>query len=873
MVLMAGVVQVAEGAVPTIEMKHNGDIGDNSADSDGAESDVVYGFGFGDGVDNDDDVNMGADDSSRRGSVSLAAAATAADKNTKPHQGGRSGASTPVYTNNSNMTASGGGGKQKPWVRLPPDVGVDVDLGSRPGTPEPSRRHGSGVGGINKAPYEYGFAGFDDIHLPVIRRSPEAHDTGSLVELPEDRVRNALEKQPSERTDDDVTALMQEMARLSAFAFLPHSAQRAFCQHLGFREYCEDGAVVVMGDDASGAWWVVLSGAVMVCQGEEAARHGLGRIVREGQAFGVDTGTPERGELVVTGTVNCQLITVTADVYSAAMAKGSLSTREITSNGQVVLVTEQRTRTLRGKDSGKGGAMGHGGSRARKDSSVDGGGDTSGDHDDEAKNVHARRVKYSVIIKGAPKHLVAVLFERNDRHGRHQEREYRDIFLLTYRTFVEATRLLNAVSMSLEDPRARSYAIAVITAWVEHYFIDFQTSAPLYQFLLDVEVKMHTLFHQDRHARDLVDGIATIRRVVETHEKHKHVIFQLPSSVDASLLQTAPLAHSSLSTTTPPHAHTASTDGKKKRGGKGKGGKGGGQGKGALKSTAQTAKTPPHKGGGTNTSSPSSSSSTSSSPSSSRRKGKVDAKHVRLWEEAFGLTLHEGMNVTNTILSECGGGHTPAVADARHGSNTTQGTRSLAVYVSAVASGSVGESLGVTVGDRVDVIEPEELSESLATCDDVVSSPTIADMTRVLLTHKSVRIAFKADIVALTINQSTFDPVNHQVVRVFKSDLSSRLVTVTRDTTARTLLRAVLHLWSIPTVDPSGGKWVLCRIVFQPEAPHGVYIHAISRAAVDLSALDDGRSRLYVINSRNLEYVQDVAARVVTKAMVVVGAV
>ena len=124
-----------------------------------------------------------------------------------------------------------------------------------------------------------------------------------LVGLPEDKVRTALEKTPAARTAADVSALLSELGRLHAFAFLPQSAQRAFCRELSFREYLEQGAVVVSAGAAGDAWWVVLSGAVVIIDdngdGDNAGGGGgagdlddAGVIVREGQPFGFDTGMP-----------------------------------------------------------------------------------------------------------------------------------------------------------------------------------------------------------------------------------------------------------------------------------------------------------------------------------------------------------------------------------------------------------------------------------------------------------------------------------------------------------------------------------------------------------------------------------------------------
>lgn len=111
----------------------------------------------------------------------------------------------------------------------------------------------------------------------------------------------------------------------------------------------------------------------------------------------------DENEVIITGVRNCQLITVSKDIYEAAIAEGTQSTKEIKSNGQVELVTEQRVVCpVNGKATPSTGT----------------------------------RQRINVIVKGSPTSLTSALFERTDRFGKHQEQAYRDIFLLTYRTFL-----------------------------------------------------------------------------------------------------------------------------------------------------------------------------------------------------------------------------------------------------------------------------------------------------------------------------------------------------------------------------------------------------------------------------------------------------
>ena len=315
---------------------------------------------------------------------------------------------------------------------------------------------------------------------------PVAPLTLSSLAAAEDRARAALEKPAAQRTSDDIQALEEEMQRLTVFAFQPQDVRQELFRHLAFHEFYETGSVVASVSEGEAHWWVVLSGTVAVCKPND--RTGAsGQLLTEGESFGVDCVYPTKGDIVITAAPTCQLASVTAEVFRAAQAKGEASTARVKDDGKVVLVTEKRR-----AESGDGKAV-------------------------------------NVIVQGSAENLAAMLFERSDLHGRHQDAHFVPVFLLTYRTFMAPSDLMGALIKALGNVSTRARAVSVLQHWLADYGDDFESEDAL-QLLGEAELAMHRLFAKDKHARDLMTGIRAARLRYEqgTHWQRATVTLSSP---------------------------------------------------------------------------------------------------------------------------------------------------------------------------------------------------------------------------------------------------------------------------------------------------------------------------------------------------------
>lgn len=339
----------------------------------------------------------------------------------------------------------------------------------------------------------------DRLTSGVPHRRKQASTPGPLPVAPlalsnlaatEDRARAALEKPAAQREAEDIQALEEEMQRLTVFAFQPQDVRQELFRHLAFHEFYETGSIVTSASEGQSHWWVVLSGTVAVCKPNDRGG-GAGQLLTEGESFGFDCMFPTEGDIVVTAAPMCQLASVTAERFRAAQAKGEASTARVEDDGKVVLVTEKRKA------------------------------DTA-----EGKVVN-------VIVQGSAENLAAMLFERSDVHGRHQDPRFVSVFLLTYRTFTTPCDVMAALIRALNNTSTRARAVSVLQHWLTDYSDDFEAEDVL-RSLGEAELAMLHLFAKDRHARDLMTGIRAARLRYEqgSHWQHAVMTIALPVTLE-----------------------------------------------------------------------------------------------------------------------------------------------------------------------------------------------------------------------------------------------------------------------------------------------------------------------------------------------------
>lgn len=79
-----------------------------------------------------------------------------------------------------------------------------------------------------------------------------------------DKVRECLEKDPSDRTDEDIEILLEFTQHLRAFANMTLSVRRALCRVMVFAVVEKAGTVVMNDGEELDSWSVIINGHVEI---------------------------------------------------------------------------------------------------------------------------------------------------------------------------------------------------------------------------------------------------------------------------------------------------------------------------------------------------------------------------------------------------------------------------------------------------------------------------------------------------------------------------------------------------------------------------------------------------------------------------------
>ncbi|XP_060519402.1 rap guanine nucleotide exchange factor 6 isoform X3 [Cylas formicarius] len=251
-----------------------------------------------------------------------------------------------------------------------------------------------------------------------------------------DRVRDCLEKDPSERTEDDIETLLEFTQHLKAFTNMTLAVRRALCAVMVFAVVEKAGTVVMNDGEELDSWSVLVNGCVeVVISGEE------NQILTMGDAFGI---LPTMDKLyhkgiMITKCDDCQFVCITQSDYYRILHQGEENTRRHEEDGKLVMVTE-----LRGSVESGCNRRGH------------------------------------VVIRGSPERLMHQLIEENSL----TDPTYVEDFLLTHRVFTPSP--LHIAGQLLEwfkEPEVRDRVTRVVLLWVNNHFTDFETDPDMIEFL------------------------------------------------------------------------------------------------------------------------------------------------------------------------------------------------------------------------------------------------------------------------------------------------------------------------------------------------------------------------------------------------------
>ncbi|XP_014601024.1 PREDICTED: rap guanine nucleotide exchange factor 2-like isoform X3 [Polistes canadensis] len=254
-----------------------------------------------------------------------------------------------------------------------------------------------------------------------------------------DAVRECLEKDPVERSEEDIETLLEFTQQLKAFTNMTLAVRRALCAVMVFAVVERAGMVVLNDGEELDSWSVLINGTVEI-------EHSNGEVeqLHLGDSFGI---LPTMDRLLHQGVMrtkcdDCQFVCVTQADYFRIQHQGEENTRRHEENGRVTLVTE-----LRG--------------------ALDGG----------VRRGH-------VVIRATPERLMLQLIEENSI----TDPTYVEDFLLTHRTFINSPLLVaNQLLEWFNQAQVRDRVARVVLLWVNNHFTDFETDPAMMEFLEDFE--------------------------------------------------------------------------------------------------------------------------------------------------------------------------------------------------------------------------------------------------------------------------------------------------------------------------------------------------------------------------------------------------
>uniref|UniRef100_A0A8D0MYK9 Rap guanine nucleotide exchange factor 6 n=1 Tax=Sus scrofa TaxID=9823 RepID=A0A8D0MYK9_PIG len=254
-----------------------------------------------------------------------------------------------------------------------------------------------------------------------------------------DLVRECLEKEPADKTDDDIEQLLEFMHQLPAFANMTMSVRRELCSVMIFEVVEQAGAIILEDGQELDSWYVILNGTVEIS-------HPDGKVENlfMGNSFGV---TPTLDKQYMHGVVrtkvdDCQFVCIAQQDYWRILNHVEKNTHKVEEEGEIVMVHEHRELDRSGTRKGH------------------------------------------IVIKATPERLIMHLIEEHSI----VDPTYIEDFLLTYRTFLESPldvgiKLLEWFKIdSLRDKVTR-----IVLLWVNNHFNDFEGDPAMTRFLEEFE--------------------------------------------------------------------------------------------------------------------------------------------------------------------------------------------------------------------------------------------------------------------------------------------------------------------------------------------------------------------------------------------------
>lgn len=254
-----------------------------------------------------------------------------------------------------------------------------------------------------------------------------------------DVVRECLEKDPAERSDEDIEQLLEFMHQLPAFANMTMSVRRELCRVMVFKVVEQAGTVILHHHQQLALWYVILNGAVEISHTDSRPE-----FLCMGNSFGISASLEKQhmnGE-VRTKEADCQLVCIAQEDYWRILNHVEKNTHKVEEEGEIVMVKEHRELDRSGTRKGH------------------------------------------IVIKGTPERLVMHLVEEPSV----VDPTYIEDFLLTYRTFLSSPMDVGGKLLEwFTSDSHRDTVTRIVLLWVNNHFNDFEGNASMTHFLEDFE--------------------------------------------------------------------------------------------------------------------------------------------------------------------------------------------------------------------------------------------------------------------------------------------------------------------------------------------------------------------------------------------------
>ncbi|KAM4807769.1 rap guanine nucleotide exchange factor 2 isoform 3-T3 [Rhinophrynus dorsalis] len=254
-----------------------------------------------------------------------------------------------------------------------------------------------------------------------------------------DIVRDCLEKDPIDRTDDDIEQLLEFMHQLPAFANMTMSVRRELCAVMVFAVVERAGTVVLNDGEELDSWSVILNGSVEVTYPDVRTE-----ILCMGNSFGVSP-TMEKEYMkgvMRTKVDDCQFVCIAQQDYCRILNQVEKNMQKVEEEGEIVMVKEHRELDRTGTRKGH------------------------------------------IVIKGTSERLTMHLVEEHSV----VDPTFIEDFLLTYRTFLSSPMEVGKKLLEwFNDPSLRDKVTRVVLLWVNNHFNDFEGDLAMTRFLEEFE--------------------------------------------------------------------------------------------------------------------------------------------------------------------------------------------------------------------------------------------------------------------------------------------------------------------------------------------------------------------------------------------------